>query len=103
MSHSTHNRSFRGQFLQARWPNQQCQNRDVEFKGQGHNMSKYGRKSTIGTLNDNGLNRTGCVVGVSTILGTDEVKRSAELMVTTGSNMDKMRRRMLTALWWSLC
>ena len=24
-SHSTHNRSFRGRFLQARWPNQQCQ------------------------------------------------------------------------------
>ena len=24
-SHSTHNRSFRGWFLQARWPNQQCQ------------------------------------------------------------------------------
>ena len=24
-SHSTHNRSFRGRFLQAEWPNQQCQ------------------------------------------------------------------------------
>ena len=25
VSHSTHNRSFRGRTLQARWPNQQCQ------------------------------------------------------------------------------
>jgi len=25
MSHSTHYKSFRGWFLQTRWPNQQCQ------------------------------------------------------------------------------
>ena len=40
-SHSTHNRSFRKQFLQAKWPNQQCQRTDgnqlvVEIRLESH-------------------------------------------------------------------
>ena len=32
-SHSTHNRSFRGRFLQARWPNQQRQSTEGKLVG----------------------------------------------------------------------
>jgi len=40
-SHSTHNRWFRGRFLQARWPNQQCQSTEgnqlvVEIRLESH-------------------------------------------------------------------
>ena len=40
-SHSTHYRSFRGRFLQARWPNQQCQSTEgnqlvVEIRLESH-------------------------------------------------------------------